>query len=450
MHRPTLLLCTLSIWTVAPPRSVAQAPATASGGEPSAVEAPSKEEERFGNVKGLPSWLRLGVELRGRAEFNVNSEQDLDDRVYLNRFRVSVGVQPARWVRFFFEGQDARAFTLNGGSGFEGQRNALDVHLGYIELGHPEEGWRLRAGRQELSVGDERLISADSYWDVFGQSFDAVRLSFARNRLRVDTFTGYRVEPSRRRPDPFDTANRISGISLQWKTGVGDGVLEPYVLWKRSGETLDLMQRPGHRDVVTPGLRAQGNLPRSLDYNVEMALQRGHVVGDGISAWAGHWEVGWKPLGKELGPRLGVEYNFASGDADPEDGRHHTFDDLYPAGFDKYGIMDPFAWRNLRYPAAGVDVPLTRRLAFYGGWRSYWLATVRDGLYPGGDEYMVCNPDASSAHVGNQIFISAGYVRSARWRVHAGYGHLFPGAYLRQSGYSSALRTAYLLTSVTF
>src|SRR4030042_949473 len=82
------------------------------------------------------------------------------------------------------------------------------------------------------------------------------------------------------------------------------------------------------RDVAPQGLRGQGNLPRNLDYNVEMALQRGHVVGDNISAWGGHWEAGWKPLGRGVGPRLGLEYNFASGDADPGDARHGSFDDF--------------------------------------------------------------------------------------------------------------------------
>ena len=58
-----------------------------------------------------------------------------------------------------------RAFRLNAGSGLEGQRNALDVRQGYAELGHPEEGWQMRVGRQELSVGDARLVGADNYWD---------------------------------------------------------------------------------------------------------------------------------------------------------------------------------------------------------------------------------------------------------------------------------------------
>ena len=192
-----------------------------------------------------------------------------------------------------------------------------------------------------------------------------MRLAFAGKRFRIAAFTGFRVEPARRWLDILDKKSRISGISAPIQTH-GDGVLEPYLLWKRGGDTLDLRERPGHRDVATPGLLARGDLPRGLDYSVEVAIQRGHVVLDRVSAWGGHWEIGWKPLGKDLGPRLGFEYNFASGDNDPADGGHHTFDDLYPAGFNKYGITDPFAWRNIRYPAAGVDLPLSRRWTAHG------------------------------------------------------------------------------------
>ncbi len=211
-------------------------------------------------------------------------------------------------------------------------------------------------------------------------------------------------------------------------------------MWKRGSDTLSLMDQSGHRDVVTPGFLATGELPKAMDYDVEMALQRGHVVNDRIAAWAGHWELGWRPLGAEFGLRLGIEYNFATGDDNPAAGKHRTFDDLYPAGFNKYGITDPYAWRNIRDPAVGVDIPLTRRWTAYAGFRSYWLATIGDGLYSGGDEYEVRNPEATSSHIGNQAFVSIAYAHSERWHVYGGYGHLFPGSYLRQSNCPSALR----------
>ena len=449
MNRRLVISWALFIWTGLPATVLAQAPAVLEPQQDPGLEASRPEQPGGHNRKALPAWLKLGVELRGRAESNNAFDSASSDQLYLNRFRLNALVQPAPWVRFFFQGQDARVFSPGSGQDHEYLRNTFDLRQAYVDFGRAEEGWQLRAGRQELAVGDERLVGADNYWDCFGQAFDAVRLGFAGAKFRVDAFTGFRVQPARRRLDPFDTASRMSGLSVRFKTR-GEGVLEPYLLWKRGGDTLDLLEHSGHRDVLTPGVRAQGTLPHSLDYNVEMALQRGHVVDEGISAWAGHWELGWKPLGEEFKLRLGLEYNYASGDKNPSDGSHGTFDDLYPAGFNKYGMADPIAWRNIRYPAIGVEMPVTRRWTIYGGYRLFRLASIRDGLYPGGDQYLVRNLAATEAEVGSHVLVSARYAGSDHWRVYGGYGYLFPGAYLRQSGYLTALRTSYLLFSFTF
>lgn len=395
---------------------------------------------------GMPRWIRLGGEVRGRAESSNAFDQSPSDSFYLNRLRLNVDLQPRPWLRFVLQGQDARVFGANDA---EPLRNTLEARQAYALIGNAEEGWQVRVGRQELAVGDERLVGADNYWDSFGLAFDAIRVGYSGSKFQATAFTGLRVEPARRRVDPFDTASRLSGLTVQVKTR-GDGIVEPYALWKRGGDTLDLMQHPGHRDVVTPGIRATGSLPRGTDYNIEMALQRGHVVDDRISAWAGHWELGWKPLGTDFGMRVGLEYNFASGDKNCSDGHYETFDDLYPAGFNKFGMSDPIAWRNIRYPAVGVEMPVAKRWTVYGGYRYFQLASAKDGIYPGGDHFLVRNLSTDSTHVGSHVLISTGYTHSDRWRIYGGYGYLLPGDYLQQSGYPGMLRTAYVQSSFTF
>jgi hypothetical protein len=54
---------------------------------------------------------------------------------------------------------------------------------------------------------------------------------------------------------------------------------------------------------------------------------------------------------------------------------------------------------------------------------------------------------ATGAEVGSHALVSAGYAGSEHWRMCGGHGYLFPGEYLRQSGYLTALRTSYLLFS---
>jgi hypothetical protein len=450
MMKWRMVLSALSVWTLLPAAGRAQV----SGEGPEArraasAPAPQREDAGVPQRGGWRERLQFGVELSGRAESGAAFDPALGGRFYLNRLRLDATLRPALWLRVFVQGQDARAFGLGGEGDRSGLRDTLDVHQAYLDVGRAETGWKLRVGRQELALGDERLLGADSYWDTFGQAFDAVRADYAGARLHALAFSGFRVEPALRRLNPFDTASRLSGLAVQVKMP-GEGILEPYVLWKRGGDTVDLLDRPGHRDVVAPGVRAQAALPHALDYNVEMVLERGHVVGDRISAWAGHWEVGWKPLGTEFGLRLALEYNFASGDTDPADGRYGTFDDLYPAGFNKCGMADPIAWRNIRYPALAAEVPLTRRWTLYAAYRQYRLPSLRDGLYPGGDQYLLRNPSATAADVGSQALVSAAYAPAPRWRFYAGYGYLFPGGYLRQSGYPAPLRTAYILSSVTF
>jgi hypothetical protein len=376
-------------------------------------------------------------------------DSDSMNPFYMNRFRLNVTVQPKRWFRFKVETQDARAFSLSASQDLAEARNPFDMQQAYAEFGNGEAGWLVRAGRQELAIGDERLVGADGDWDCLGQVFDAVRVGYSRGRITATGFAGFRVQPTDTGINRYDRTSRIAGVSVQIKTW-NEGILEPYTMWKRGEDTLDLMGNPGHRDVVAPGIRAQGGLPRDLDYDVEMAMERGHVVADRVFGWAGHWALGWKPFGKDSRVRLEAEYNFASGDNDPCDGRHGTFDDMYPAGYNEFGTQDPFAWRNVRYPAVVVEVSATKRWTFNAGYRYFSLATTHDGLYLGGDEYLVRNRDATSSYVGSQALVSAMYSRSERWKIGAGYGYLFPGEYLRESGYHSPQKTIYLQTSVSF
>ncbi|MDE3168137.1 MAG: alginate export family protein, partial [Acidobacteriota bacterium] len=228
-----------------------------------------------GPSKPLPAWLAFSAEALARADSASAFDPEGGGRFYWSRLRAGASLQPSRWFRVLIEGQDARGASL-GGSGIPAAlHDPFDLLQAWAEVGRAETGWRLRIGRQELALGDERLLGSDRYWDWFGQVFDAVRAEYTGHRLHAAAFSGFRVEPSRRRINPFDTASRIAGASLRLETA-GEGELEPFLLWKRGGNTVDLMGRNGHRDVVAPGLRAQRSLPWRLDGNFEMVLERGH------------------------------------------------------------------------------------------------------------------------------------------------------------------------------
>jgi hypothetical protein len=387
-----------------------------------------------------PSRFKWGFELRGRFEApaGIDFDGDHDARFYLNRIRLSVEAETTRWMRVYVQGQDARAFGLGHRDGLDSVAHRLDFRQAYTDFGPSEGRWGARLGRQELAFGDERLIGADNFWDPIGFTFDALHTRYQWSNLRVDAFGAFVVVPEYERLARPATGNRLYGIYASVRNIPGGAVLEPYCIWNQR------TRAAGLADVYTYGVRTAGNLPVRFDYNVEVALQRGHRMQEAIRAWAGHWEVGHRLHPSDRSPRLGVEYNFATGDGKPGDGRHSTFDDLYPAGYNKYGMADPFAWRNTRSIAGSVESKLARRWRVAAGYRSFWLADTGDGLYTKGEEFLVWNIHSPDAHVGTQANLSVAYDFSERLHVAAGYARFLPGKYLINSSLGSRYHTPYV------
>jgi hypothetical protein len=384
--------------------------------------------------------------LRGRFEApaGIDFDADHDGRFYLSRVRFSVEAEAARWIRVNVQGQDARVSGFTHRDDLDSVAHHLDFRQAYADLGPSEGRWGARIGRQELAFGDERLIGADNFWDPLGFTFDAVHTRYQRSNLRVDAFGAVVVVPEYKRMARPSTGNRLYGIYASISNVLRSAVLDPYCIWNQRTPAAGLA------DVYTYGIRTAGDLPLGFDYNVEAAFQRGHRMLEPIRAWAGHWEAGYRIHASDRSPRLSFEYNFASGDSKSGDGRHSTFDDLYPAGYNKYGMADPFAWRNIRNIAGSVESKLAKRWRVAAGYRAFWLADTRDGLYTKGEEFLVRNPHSPDAHAGNQANISVAYDVSDRLQLAAGYACFLPGGYLVSSSLAAKYNTPYVAWSYRF
>lgn len=428
---------------------------TAGGGLARSEEKQASEEEAAegkpveGQTAKGPQWLTWGFDYQGRSELRGNLDFDNDHRnaYFLSRLRSSVGIRPQTWLRFYTEVQDSRAPGFTDDAAADGVSHHLDFRQAYVELGREgTTGWALRIGRQELAWGDERLLGADPFWDNLGQTFDAVRLSWSRPRLRMSGFASFHITPNRDQMMRGLSSNQMYGLYASGNIGA-DSVLEPYFFWNSNHLMPDPNGQPGGCDVFTYGIRSAGKLRPHFDYNVEMALQGGHRPAGDILAWAGHWELGYQFSAWRQPARLGAEYNFASGANYPFFGRHNTFDDLYPAGYNKFGMMDPFPWRNIKGFAISLELRPARRWSVVAGYRGFWLANVRDALYSGGDDYYRWNPAASSSYVGSQAMLLMSFEATKRSRFVVGYAYFFPGRYLLESSLEGRMDTPFVMWS---
>jgi hypothetical protein len=391
----------------------------------------------------LLPWFNIGGEIRGRAEstFGLGYIPGNHDSDYLNRVRLRVRVAAAPWFRFFAEVQDARVFGLRARPVPATMTDTVDLRQGYAEVGSETSGWTMRVGRQPLIFGASRLVST-SNWGNVGPAYDGARLTWRRGGLTADWFATAVVRPACHDFDRPRWDRRLDGayVSLaDWRPGQ---TAEAYFLFKSDPGA------SGRSAVYTQGGRAVGKLPLGFDYGTEMAVQHGHVSGEPLRAWAGNWGVGYARPGWPGRLRLAVEYNYASGDRDPHDGRQQTFDNHYPTN--KYATADNIGWRNIHETASGPEFQPGKRWKVKVAHRAFWLASRQDALYSMAGAPCASSLGAASAWVGQEADVRANWQPMKPLQIMAGGGRMFPGAWLRQATRGAHLTYLYGMWTVTF
>ena len=406
--------------------------------------APAPVSEKVQDFVRLPRWLTLKLELRGRFENPIGPVRPpaYDDSYYLHRLRFQAGVKLPAGFRLYAELQDSEEIGYKPRPLPGTLVDTFDLRQAYVEYIPVEHSrWRVRAGRQALAYGETRLIGS-SNWGNVGPSWDAAHLAYASPGVRVEAFASSPVFPVAREFDTPHTWTKLSGVYSTFDKLVPKGLVEAYVFWKAQGEGCSHL--PGGLSTETWGFRAVGRLPLAFDYNTETAIQTGRAGIQTVRSWAGHYALGYM-LPRKIHPI--AQFDYATGDGNPNDRYLHTFDQLYPTY--KWGTADGFGWRNIQDAAAGADwAPrknLTVRIA--GHW--FWLADRRDSLYSQSNTVYVKGFNASNGKVGDEVELRGEYRLNRHIRFTAGTARMFPGPYLKEAGRGSAYQTWFVMWNYT-
>jgi len=378
---------------------------------------------------------------------------DNDNSFLLLREKLHVGYTPCSWFSIFAEGRDSSSTWDDRHPSPEG--DFLDLHQAFVRLGDRAHfPLTAKVGRQELIYGDERLVG-NSEWSNLLRSFDAAKLRWENPDLWVDGFVGRVVLPVNHRFNEVNDYDWFSGIYGSTATWIPKQETQLYFLsrnasTKATTTTPDALSgRPASaRDIYTVGLRAK-SLPgqwNGWDYAAELAGQFGDikvaVPGVGTrrldhEALAASVLGGYTWTETPGVPRLGLEYNFSSGDHNPADGKNETFDNLFPTNHKHYGYMDFIGWRNIHNLRLSAAVKPAKPLLLTLDYHLFWLADTHDLFYPeagpgrtGGGYGR--NPQFSS-FLGSELDLDAMYVIRSWAVLRAGYGHFFVGDYIRSS-----------------
>lgn len=440
-HRYRSCLAAFPLLLTALPSLAGPAAAPAPADKTPATPPPAPNPLSFFDGK-----LIFDVQLKNRMEsrennfdFNDSVDSLTDDTWFLNRARLGMKVSPLPYLNFYVQGQDVREWdsdrpNIIGNMGAEGD-DQFDLRQGYVEIGNAKKGVSAKIGRQIFLYGDERLVGPLD-WANQGRTFDAARVRYAEEKWWVEAFASSVVkftDGEFNESDWLDDAVRdqtFSGVYFS-TTAIGKQTTDFYVFH------LSEDYAAGDSDFFTFGTRMKST-PGAFngwDYDTEMAFQTGDVRGMDLSSFAGHWGVGYTWANHPWKPRLGIEYNYATGDGNARDGEVETFQNLFPTNHKFYGYMDVFSWQNLHNVAISLSATPMKKLKVQADLQMFWLADTSDGWYRANGTTLVrpITPGADS-YAGTEFDLTINYKATKNLSFQAGYSHFFAGSYLGDTG----------------
>ncbi len=440
---------------------------------------PSMKAWDFGGVERLRLVDQEGYGIAGVPGTPAKSNNDFrdhgadnDNTYLLSRLRFHVGYTQT-WWNIYVEGQSSLEYndqrwayfanpTPAGTANRQGagpESDWIDLHQAYFSVGNPDQfPLSLKAGRQVLAYGEERLVGGYD-WNNIARTFDAVKVRYQSDWVGADFFTSREVIPQDSRFDTDNTHELFSGVYAT-TLKIPENILDAYFL-ARNASTKALtavpspqFPQPSARDIYTVGgrFKSKPGETGNFDYSVEGAYQFGDYRDTRAgapttrltqNAFMAVVQGGYTFADVWAKPRFGAEFDYASGDDNPHDGTHGTFDNLFPTNHKFYGSMDMVSLQNIE--DAGVNLSLKPHprlnVTFMGNF--LWLANTHDNFYtsagaPRGGVAATpgngfgANPNYSS-YVGSELSAFAGWAITGWAQVEAGYGHFFHGDYLSQT-----------------
>lgn len=411
---------------------------------------------RLARALHLPDWLSLSGHQRTRYETldgQFRAGRSGSDQIWAFRTDLQATARFDQ-LELVAEGMDSRQELADSGTPLNNTIvNAVELLQAYAGL-HVDDLFAkgdkafLQAGRQTIDIGSRRLVARNAFRNTINNftGINALWESASGRSLRA-----FWVLPVHRLP--ADAASLLNN-DVRFDEEYGDvqffgayatlpklahdvsaelgffGLLEDD---RADLATLD-------RRIYTANARVFAKrAPGALDFELESALQFGESRATSATADARdldhlahfqHAELGYS-FDARWKPHVALQFDYASGDQDPNDGDNNRFDTLFGArrfDFGPSGIFGPFARSNLISPGYRVKFDPCERVKIMLAHRFYWLAADRDAWTTAGVRDATGN---SGSYLGHMPEIEVRWdVVPGNLGIEVGAAYLFAGSFI--------------------
>ncbi|MHC5158560.1 MAG: alginate export family protein, partial [Planctomycetota bacterium] len=386
-------------------------------------------------------WIAIGddwhLTLGGQARLRFESETDKDfgtsspshDAFLLQRYFIHTDFRHVSGMRFFIQGKFAYSNDRDKG-GEDTLENYADFHQAFMDVPLGETVWRL--GRQELQYGNQRLISPLD-WGNLRRSFDGIKVSADLSDWRIDAFAVRPVVNDIKDLDSWDQDRDFYGLYAMWKGSQELAADYYFLVLKDDRDMTNSNGQTGRQTVYTLGSRIYGK-QGNWDYETEFGTQFGTYAGDRIRAWMATAGGGYTFAEANMQPKIGLFYDYASGDSDPTDGTHGTFNQLFPLGHAYFGYLDRVGRQNIHAIKTQLKVKPSKKLTAWADFHTFFLDSNEDALYGANGKPLRPGTGNGSSTVGHELDMTVKYLLNRNTTVLAGWAHMWPGGFVENSG----------------
>lgn len=395
---------------------------------------------------GQKNWyLSMGAEIRYRYENYDNpgfgTDPESPHGYVLQRYLVHADWHFGRQFRLFSQFQSGLEEGRKGGPRLT-DKDIADLHQAFFDISDASQNVRLRVGRQEIEFGTGHLIGESEGLNI-RRAFDGFRFTFRHGRW---TWNSTLTHPTLLRRDAYAIPDH-----KQTEWGAGFTRTREHGGW--SGYYIGLNRKVGSfngkagqeiRDTLGSRIWNQGSV---FDYNTDFIFQTGSFGGGYILAGAISSNDGITVRKLRFRPRLGIRFDYASGDSNRTRKNVNTFNPLFPNPMysSLSALLGP---SNLTDVGPMVRLTLNSKTAITPELPFYWRSSIHDGVY-GFAGNMIRPGNLSTARfVGYQPGVVVERTFSPHFSSTAGYFHFFTGDFLKQT--PPGKNVGYFYATLTF
>ena len=401
------------------------------------------------NLKYIPMgrnkdfYFTVGGQYRPRYEITVNEDWTEKDLYYYSqRLFLSSNFHWGKYVRTHVELHNA--LTTNN-EAILLEDDDLFIYQGYAEFTLPLQNSKLlvSVGRRLLDYGAERLISRRAGPNV-RRSFDVVKTDYVFGKNKIEAFYGFEVASELGSFDNdftlFEAENEndnlgIIGVyaTLDSDKILGSGQFYYIRYHNRQAAFSDVT---GEETRHTVGIRRYGKIGKKGSFNTELIYQFGEIGDSDISAFNIEVDYGYFLSEGGLRPKIGLKYDFSSGDRDPGDGKINTYQPLFvnPAIYSLASINTPV---NLNGIHPSLLLTFNSKFSVFMDYSAYFRASKNDGYYTPPRFQTRPASLGSSRFLGHAVGMKVNYYVSRNiyfwWRT----GYFIAGDFIKESGPSN-------------